>query len=132
MSYIDEQYYTDEYKGRDAGDELGIFIQRASELIDQVTGYKLYGKDLEEQPAFIQEQVKKAVAAQVEFYVMSGGYEEVDTGTDEIVDASVGSFSYQIGRTPGQGLGSQQMRRVSPTVIKHLEPTGLLYTGLGC
>ncbi len=127
-SYIDEQYYTETFRGADAGDDLEKLIQRASDVIDQVTGYKLVGQDVEELPQFIRAQVKKAVAAQVEFYVARGGYEEVDAGAEGFQSVSIGSFRYDTGRSTGQE--NRNADRVSPAALQYLAPTGLLYTGL--
>lgn len=130
MAYITPEYYTDEYKGANAEDELERYIQRASDLIDQVTNYTLHGVEFERLAQFIQDQVKKATAAQVEFYVVQGGVEEVDAGTADAGQVRVGSFSYGGGASKG-GAGSRgKSARVSPTALGFLEPTGLLYRGL--
>jgi hypothetical protein len=128
MGYITSQYYIDEYMGADAGSELEKYIKRASDLIDQVTGYKI--KDFDSLPPFIQEQVKKATAAQVEFYVMQGGDEEVNAGTggNSMNDVWVGGFRYKVAGERGE---NKQTNRVSPAALAYLEPTGLLYMGLG-
>ena len=73
VAYIDVEYYNNTYKGVDAGDDLDRYIERASDLVDQVTGYKI--ADLSALHPRIQELVKKATAAQVEFYVLNGGPE---------------------------------------------------------
>lgn len=129
MAYITPEYYTDEYKGADAGEDLGRYIQRASDMIDQVTNYSLAGVEFERLAQFIQDQVKKATAAQVEFYVVQGGPETVDAGTHDAGQVRVGSFSYG-GSSRGTS-GRREPVRVSPTALGFLEPTGLLYRGLG-
>lgn len=129
MAYITPEYYIDEYKGADAGDELERYIQRASDMIDQVTNYALAGVEFERLAQFIQDQVKKATAAQVEFYVVQGGPEEADAGTHDAGQVRVGSFSYG-GRGSGGGASSAGTSRISPTALGFLEPTGLLYRGL--
>lgn len=121
MGYIDAQYYTQEFKGLDAGTELERYIERASDIIDQLTLHKMTRKPFEQQPVFIQNQVKKAVAAQVEFYVVNGGDAELNAGIQDIGSVRIGSFSYDSKNTAG---------RVSPSAINHLEPTGLLHRGL--
>ena len=130
MGYITPQYYTDEYKGADAGSELEKYIKRASDLIDQVTGYKLAQTSFEDLPEFIQNQVKKAVAAQVEFYVMQGGDEAVNAGSADFGQVGIGGFSYTTGNQQGQTTESKDAQRVSPAALAYLEPTGLLYRGL--
>lgn len=130
MPYITPEYYIDEYKGADAGEDLDRYIQRASDMIDQVTNYALAGVEFERLAQFIQDQVKKATAAQVEFYVVLGGSEEVDAGAHDAGQVRVGSFSYG-GRGSGGGAGGRgEPARISPTALGFLEPTGLLYRGL--
>ena len=130
MAYITPEYYTDEYKGADAGENLDRYIRRASDVIDQITGYALHGKNFEQLPQFIQDQVKKATAAQVEFYVVQGGAEEVDAGAHDAGQVRVGSFSYGGGSSRGGAGGRGEPARISPTALGFLEPTGLLYRGL--
>ena len=129
VAYIDAEYYNNIYKGVDAGDDLDRYIERASDLVDQVTGYKI--RDFEALPPFIQEQVKKATAAQVEFYVLQGGPEGVDSNDGNFNQVAIGSFEYQTARMGQQTPAGKQEHRVSPATLAYLEPTGLLYRGVG-
>src|SRR5690554_5133909 len=129
VAYIDAEYYNNTYKGVDAGDELDRYIERASDLVDQVTGYKI--ADLSALHPRIQELVKKATAAQVEFYVLNGGAEGVDGSTDgSFSQVSIGAFQYQSGRINQQIPAGKQEHRVAPAALAYLEPTGLLYQGV--
>ena len=134
MAYIDAEYYVNVYKGVDAGDDLDRYIERASDLVDHVTGYKI--ADLAALHPRIQELVKKATAAQVEFYVLNGGPEGVDGSTDgSFSQVSIGAFQYQSGRINQQIPAGKQEHRVAPAALAYLEPTGLLYQGVrvyGC
>src|SRR5690606_37546886 len=129
VAYIDADYYTNVYKGADAGDDLDRYIERASDLVDQVTGYKI--KDFDSLPQFTQEQVKKATAAQVEFYVMQGGDEDVNAGNTDFARVAIGSFSYSVGSERGTRSSNRAELRLSPAALVYLESTGLLYRGLG-
>lgn len=123
MAYIDYTYYTGVYKGvpiQDA-DTFSRLSERASELIDQVTNYTI--QDLAALPAFAQEQVKKATAAQVEYLVYAG--EQVLHGNNGMTDVRLGNFSYSVG---AQSAGTPSA--ISPAVINYLRPTGLLYRGV--
>ena len=131
MSYITPEYYNETYQGVNAGDELEKYISRASDLIDQITGYKLKDKPFEEQPQFVKEQVEKATATQVEFYVIQGGDVEVNAGQNDIQNVGIGSLNYSISHDGRGGLGKTDSRRVSPNTISYLESTGLLYVGIG-
>lgn len=128
--YITPEYYEKEYQGADAGDELKRYIKRASDAVDQVTGYALAGKDFDNLPDFIREQVMKATAAQVEYYVVLGGSEEVTAGTHDVGQVRIGSFSYS-GSSRGGSSSQAGVGRISPTAIGYLELTGLLYRGIG-
>ena len=129
MAYIDAEYYVNVYKGVDAGEDFERYAERASDLIDQVTGYKI--ADLAALHPRIQELVKKATAAQVEFYALNGGPEGVDGSTDgSFSQVSIGAFQYQSGRINQQIPAGKQEHRVAPAALAYLEPTGLLYQGV--
>lgn len=121
MSYIDETYYTEEYKGKGVTGEpeLPSFIARACDAIDQLTHYKisLSANKLNDFHPFIQEQVKKATAAQTEFLVLNGLYSGNDTTPANV---SIGIFNYSGGSDVA----------ISPDAIAFLRPTGLLHAGV--
>ncbi|WP_077616887.1 hypothetical protein [Caenibacillus caldisaponilyticus] len=124
MGYIDADYYQNTYRGADAGSELDKYIERASDLIDQVTGFKI--SDFNALAPVVQEYVKKATAAQVEYYVVMGGDADVNAGAQTIGNVSIGSFSYG----GSQANDNKNADRISPNALAYLEPTGLLYRGL--
>lgn len=127
MGYITPEYYIDTYKGIDAGDELEKYIERASDLIDQAINYKI--DDVETIHPFIKKQVEKATAAQVEFYVLQGGDVEVNAG-DDMSTVGIGSFNYSVGHDGRGGRVNPDTKRISPSALAYLRPTGLLYAGL--
>ncbi len=125
MGYIDITYYKSEYKGEITGDEqLEKYIERASEKVDMLTHYVLKGHEFTNLATFLQEQVKKATAAQTEFYVLNGGDTTFNT-SDDMQNVSIGSFSYQTNNN------SSVKNDVSERAIELLSPTGLLYSGIG-
>jgi|SRR5690625_501681 len=129
MPYVDEDYYNNEYMGEPIEQsDFPRFSKRASEVIDQLTNYRI--KDLENMPEFIQTQIKKAVCSQIEFYQVNGGYAELDAGED-LSNVSIGSFSYSSGRDSAGNTQNRQAKRVSPSALAYLKHTGLLYTGVG-
>ena len=133
MAYIDVEYYNNVYKGLDVGEDFERYAERASDLIDQITGYKI--ADLAVLHPRIQELVKKATAAQVEFYVLNGGPEGVDGNDGNLNQVAIGSFEYQTSRMGQQIPAGKQEHRVAPAALAYLEPTGLLYQGVrvyGC
>jgi hypothetical protein len=110
--------------GQDAGDQLEKYIERASDAIDMATNYVLRGVEFEQLAQFLQEQIKKAVAAQVEYYVVMGGDAEVNAGQSNIGSVQIGSFSYG-------GEQTSKQRFISPNALNYLSGTGLLYSGIG-
>lgn len=123
MLYIDKLYYDNEYKGTPLTDstEFSRLEKRASEVIDMVTKHTIANYEFTQLATFIQEQVKMATAAQVEYYVLNGGYEDVN-GLN-LQSVRLGNFS----------MNQQEIenKQVSSTAIEYLKPTGLLYSGIG-
>src|SRR5690554_6099584 len=107
MAYIDKTYYDETYKGVpiDDADTFSRLSERASDIIDQITGYKI--KDINDLTAFQQSQVKKATAAQTEFLAISGSESAVHG--DRFQSVGIGSFNYS--KNTGEG-----EKRISPSV----------------
>lgn len=129
MPYIDAEYYNNEFQGEPASstEELDRLIDRASDLVDQATSYKLHNVDFSKLPLFIQDQVKKATAYQVEYYIVNGGASEVDAGTDgSMTSVTVGAFSYSGGGSEPLNGSARNISRLSPSALGCLSSTGLL------
>ncbi|MBB6446463.1 hypothetical protein [Bacillus benzoevorans] len=119
--YVDSAYYHDTYNGvpiEDA-DLFARLGSRAADLINQLTKYAIHGDNLTKFHSIVQENVKKAVCAQIEYMLQNGGETSIHGGSPASV--SVGNFSYQ------GGAGNEI---VSPAAISHLRSVGLLYSGL--
>ncbi|WP_139364838.1 head-tail connector protein [Sutcliffiella halmapala] len=126
MAYIDYEYYSANYKGTLVEvDQFERFAERASDVVDQVTRYVLKNIEFERLAQFIQDQVKKATAAQIEFYVINGGDAEINAGAD-FSNFSLGKFQY----SKGGRSRNIQADRISPSLWTYLAPTGLLYGGV--
>ncbi|BBW97229.1 hypothetical protein ACPVTF_04145 [Geobacillus icigianus] len=120
MAYIDYTFYTDVYKGIPISeDAFSRLAERATAMINQLTNYTI--QDLATLPPFTQEQVKRATAAQVEYFAHAG--EQIVHGDNGMIDVRIGNFSYSSGAN-----GTQSA--ISPAVINYLRPTGLLYRGV--
>lgn len=128
MPYIDSDYYLNTYFGTDPGDTaiLNKAIARASDVVDILTHYALadtqdeeYLRDgpLNTRRQFIQDQIKKATAAQVEHYILYGGYDAVQQALQQS-SAMVGGFRYDGEKVP----------EVPEKVFALLSTTGLLHT----
>lgn len=120
MPYIDQAFYNDVYKGTPMDTETFTMLEkRASDVIDVLTNYRLAGEDLSREPELIQTNVKKAVAAQIEYMYSEGGELSVHGGSPSSV--SIGGFSY----TEGSGV-----KVVSEMARSYLRQTGLLFMGV--
>ncbi|WP_368298387.1 hypothetical protein [Cytobacillus firmus] len=120
MPYIDQAFYNDVYKGTPIDAETFTMLEeRASDVVDLLTNYRLAGEDLSHKPELIRTNVKKAVAAQIEYMYSEGGELSLHGGSPSSV--SIGGFSY----TEGSGV-----RVVSEMALSYLRPTGLLYLGV--
>lgn len=129
MPYIDADYYNNVYMGEPAAnvDDLNKYMTRASDFIDMLTGYRIPCEGFDNLSAFVQDLIKKATAAQVEYYVLKGGTADLDAGTSgDYNSVTVGSFSY----SRGSGSNNRDIDRVSPTTLDYLKNTGLLYQGI--
>lgn len=127
MPYIDTEYYINVYKGKQPfnPDDLPKLLIRASEMINELTGFKLVtGKvNIDNSFPFIQDQVKKATAKIVEYYVINGGYEV--TKSSEPQSVSIGSFKYSTSKE-----SSGESNEAIKEAVTQLSHTGLLYTGM--
>ncbi|MDM5191129.1 hypothetical protein QUF93_00100 [Bacillus hominis] len=85
------------------------------------------GIDFDKLAPFINKQVKKATAAQVEFLVING--ETSATVSEGGGGFSVGSYS-ENGMSAGATDAPSHYDRYAITVVDYLRPTGLLYAGL--
>lgn len=127
--YITSEYYRYDYMGVPCADdtELTRLIKRATEAIDGLTHYRIVSYGFEKFPPFIQGQIKKATAAQVEFLSTNG--ELAGSVVESSGGFTIGKFSEQASASkgvPGSNIGD----RYALTVIDYLTPTGLLYSGV--
>lgn len=126
--YVDETYYKDTFHGEpvDSAD-FPALCERAEELIEELTLYRLTPVTFLAMPENVQNLVKKAVCAQIEYLDANGGA-DLDNG-EGIQSAALGKFSYS--RSSGAN-GSTEQPRFSPRAERILWPTGLTYQGGRC
>ena len=110
---VDESYYRDVYKGAEVYDDLGVLLDRASDIVRQHTLYKL--DDIEALPSFMQENIKKAVCAQAEFIDANGGLDMLNSGG--AASFSIGKFSMSGGTSWS---GSNRSPTASPILLSFL------------
>lgn len=128
MSYVDCDYYNDIFHGEpvDSADFPSL-CERAEELIEELTMYRLTPMTFIAMQKDTQERIKKAVCAQIEYLDANGG-SDLDNGSG-IQSATLGKFSY-IGSAGSNG--STEQSRFSPRAERLLWPTGLTYRGGRC
>ena len=128
MSYVDQDYYDEVFHGEpvDSADFPSL-CDRAGELVEELTLYRLTPVTFPAMPESVQDLVKKAVCAQIEYLDANGGG-DLDNGVG-IQSATLGKFSY----AGSAGVnGSTEQSRFSPRAERILCPTGLTYLGGRC
>ena len=121
---VDKNYYTDVYKGAEVDDDLGVLLDRSSDIVRQHTLYLL--DDIEIFPESIQENIKKAVCAQAEFINANGGLDSLNS--DSVSSFSIGKFSVTGGSKNLSGKSSAAIS-AAPLMLSYLESAGMLYRG---
>lgn len=128
MSYVDYDYYKETFRGESVDPaDFPSLCERAGELIEELTLYRLTPMTFLAMPKETQETVKKAVCAQIEYLDANGG-SDLDNGSG-IQSATLGKFSYS--GSAGAN-GSTEQSRISPRAERLLWPTGLTYRGGRC
>ena len=123
--YVDEVYYHDMFRGEPVDDtDFPALCQRAGEIIEEMTLYRLTEEGFAMMPENTQKLVKNAVCAQIEYLDANGGA-EMDMGNG-MSGATLGKFSYS---GASSGSGSTEQSIFSPRAERILWPTGLSYRG---
>ena len=123
--YVDEVYYHDIFRGEPVDDtDFPTLCQRAGEIIEEMTLYRLTEEGFAMMPENTQKLVKNAVCAQIEYLDANGGA-EMDMGNG-MSGATLGKFSYS---GASSGSGSTEQSIFSPRAERILWPTGLTYRG---
>lgn len=127
MPYVDNKYYADTFKGEPVDDaDFPSLCMRAEKLIEEMTMYRITPTTVLAMPEAVQERVKMAVCAQIEYLDANGG-SDMDNGAD-LQSVGLGRFNY----TKSSGTnGSAEQSMYAPRAIRLLAPTGLLYRGGG-
>lgn len=123
MPYVDERYYVEEYRGESVSDFPSL-CERAGEIIEEMTMYRLTPVTFLAMPEDTQERVKKAVCAQIEYLDANGG-SDMDNGAD-LQSAGLGKFNYS--KATGSD-GDSKQSIYAPRAQRLLFPTEMLYRG---
>lgn len=118
MSYVEYEYYAGIFGGELANDaDFYSLRSRAEEIIEEMTMYRVSESTFPVMPEDVQEKIKKAVCAQIDYLDANEG---VDLGND-FQSASLGKFSYS-----KVSDGSSHTSIYSPRAQRILLLTGLL------
>ena len=127
MPYVDREYYVGTFKGEPVDDtDFPSLCMRAGEIIEEMTMYRVTPVTVLAMPEAVQERVKMAVCAQIEYLDANGGA-DMDNGSD-LQSAGLGKFNYT--KSVGAN-GSTEQSMYAQRAIRLLALTGLLYRGGG-
>jgi len=125
MAYLTKTYYRDSFKGEPVDDaDFPGLLARAAEIIEEMTMYRVTEAGMPDMQPEMQNRIKNAICAQIEYLDANGG-SELDTGTD-FQSVGLGRFNYS--RAAGAD-GSTKQSVYAPRALRILYPTGLLYRG---
>jgi hypothetical protein len=131
MKWIDYAFYTENGGALDE-ETFNSFAPKAETTVDLATNGNLGDMSDAEfvaLPVVIQDHVKKAIAAQIEYYSDLGMTSEADLTSRE-QSVSIGIFSYS---EPSQSGGSAAHNgALSLSAETYLGKTGLLHSGVHC
>src|SRR5690625_2522128 len=110
--------------------EFNRLLPKASDVVDSITRHFYKFNNLSDDVPFRQEQFKKAVAAQIEYFYEVGAttFEGINKGP-QTFSAGRTSVTNQSRYNPGGKNESKPL--VAEEVYIHLEGTGLLFAGVG-
>ncbi len=129
MPYLTYEEYNDFEFAEIDNVEFSKLLKRASEAVDSVTRSFYRFNNLADDVLFRQEQFKKAVGTQIEYF-----HEMCATNThglNEPASVQIGRTSMSSGARGSQGAQVPQNGLVSKDVYMYLRDTGLLYAGIG-
>lgn len=123
MAYINRADYALFSGCADLPDDLDAIASRSEDIINQLTQYRIRAQGFDSLAPFAKDLVKKAVCAQCEYILNSGGLESVNGGGAQSM--TIGKFSLSGAPSADQSCGG-----ISPLALQYLAPTGLLYAGM--
>lgn len=129
MPYLTYEEYIDLGFEEMEQSEFEKLLKRASDVVDSVTRYFYKFNNLSDDVPFRQEQFKKAVAAQIEYFHDMGAASS--HGINEPGHVQIGRTSMSKGGRNSSGQDESKNNLVSDDVYIYLADTGLLYRGIG-
>lgn len=131
MPIVDQDFYAYTYFGEQVPVNINFerLEMRAEEMVNQYANYYFDSHNLDDLPLEADRiNVKKAVCAQIEWFIDVGGVEELaNSKQSTITRATVGKFNYE--KSAPTTLPRSTAQRPN-AAINYLRPTGLLYRGV--
>lgn len=133
MPIVDQYFYAYTYFGEQVPVNINFerLEMRAEEMVNQYANYYFDSHNIDDLPLEADRiNVKKAVCAQIEWFIDSGGVEELANAKQSakgISHVTIGKFSYDKSAPTTLPRGTAQR---SNAAINYLRPTGLLYRGV--
>ena len=131
MPIVDQDFYAYTYFGEQVPVNINFerLEMRAEEMVNQYANYYFDSHNLDDLPLEADRiNVKKAICAQIEWFIDVGGVEELaNSKQSTITRATVGKFNYE--KSAPTTLPRSTAQR-SNAAINYLRPTGLLYRGV--
>lgn len=125
MSYVTREYYNDTFHGESVDSaDFPSLLTRAEEIIEEMTLYRLSETTFAGMTEAVQDCIKMAVCAQIEYLDANGG-SDMDNGSD-LQSVGLGKFNYS--KSTGTD-GSATQSVYAPRARRILFSTGLLYRG---
>lgn len=129
---VDEAYYTDDFMGLACESSVWARYEKAAEdAVNSICGGFFDTHTLADlQLVTDGDRVKRAVCAQIEFYVDQGGIttNERAKAQNQPKSFAVGNFSMTNGTTASTKVAATG--DIDARVLRYLRPTGLLYRGV--
>lgn len=127
---VDQKYYSYTYYGEEISNDVdwNRYYARAFDIINEYCDYYFDRHSIDDLPlAEDVTHVKKAICAQIEYFIELGGTNELTDRNQSTSSVTVGKFTMgRSGVTPKTGITSV----TSQVALRYLRPTGLLYRGL--
>ena len=122
MAIVDYGYYSATYMGEAIAGDFPRACARAERLINQIT----YGRaeHYDALPPALQDAVKKAICAQIEYYALMGI--DISVTGETASDWTVGKVSVRSDGSRSGNVAAGASSMVCPAAIAILEQTGLL------
>lgn len=127
MAYVTQEYYNKTFQGEPVSDaDFPFLCARAEEIIEELTRYRVNSLTISTYSPGVQEAVKRAVCAQIEYLDANGG-SDLDNGAD-LQSAGLGKYNY----TRATSASGSEQSVYAPRAKRILYPTGLLFRGGDC